>query len=48
MTVGEGVVIGRGVCIENDIAIGAFTKIQTNAYITAGTTLEEHVFIAPA
>ncbi len=45
--VGEGVVIGRGVCIENDVAIGAFTKIQTNAYITANTTLEEHVFIAP-
>jgi len=47
VNVGEGVVIGRGVCIENDVAIGAFTKIQTNAYITAGTTLEEHVFIAP-
>jgi acetyltransferase-like isoleucine patch superfamily enzyme len=45
--VGEGVVIGRGVCIENDVSIGAFTKIQTNAYITAGTVLEEHVFIAP-
>jgi acetyltransferase-like isoleucine patch superfamily enzyme len=47
VTVGEGVVIGRGVCIENDVEIGAFTKIQTNAYITAGTVLEEHVFIAP-
>ena len=45
--VGQGVVIGRGVCIENDVEIGAFTKIQTNAYITAGTVLEEHVFIAP-
>jgi len=41
------VVIGRGVCIENDVEIGAFTKIQTNAYITAETVLEEHVFIAP-
>jgi acetyltransferase-like isoleucine patch superfamily enzyme len=47
VTVGEGVVIGRGVCIENDVRIGAFTKIQTNAYITAGTVLEEHVFVAP-
>ena len=47
VTVGPGVVIGRGVCIENDVAIGAWTKIQTNAYITAGTILEEHVFIAP-
>jgi acetyltransferase-like isoleucine patch superfamily enzyme len=45
--VGEGVVIGRGVCIENDVEIWAFTKIQTNAYITAGTVLEAHVFIAP-
>jgi acetyltransferase-like isoleucine patch superfamily enzyme len=45
--VGDGVVIGRGVCIENDVEIGAFSTIQTNAYITAGTVLEEHVFIAP-
>ena len=34
-TIGDGVVIGRGVCVENDTAIGAHTKIQTNAYITA-------------
>ena len=46
-TIGEGVVVGRGVCIENGISIGAFTKIQSNAYITAGSELEEHVFIAP-
>ena len=39
--------IGRGVCVENDTTIGAFTKIQSNAYITAYCTLEEHVFIAP-
>jgi acetyltransferase-like isoleucine patch superfamily enzyme len=45
--IGDGVVIGRGVCVENDTAIGAHTKIQTNAYITAYCTLEEHVFIAP-
>jgi acetyltransferase-like isoleucine patch superfamily enzyme len=35
------------VCVENDSTIGAHTKIQTNAYITAYCTLEEHVFIAP-
>jgi len=45
--IGDGVVIGRGVCVENDTAIGAETKIQTNAYITAYCTLEDHVFIAP-
>jgi len=43
--IGDGVVIGRGVCVENDTAIGAGTKIQTNAYITAYCTLEDHVFI---
>jgi acetyltransferase-like isoleucine patch superfamily enzyme len=41
------VVIGRGVCVENDTTIGARTKIQSNAYITAYCTLEEDVFIAP-
>ena len=46
-TIGDDVVIGRGVCVENDTTIGAHTKIQTNAYITAYCTLEEHVFIAP-
>ena len=46
-TIGRQVVIGRGVCVENDTTIGDFTKIQTNAYITAYCTLEEHVFIAP-
>jgi acetyltransferase-like isoleucine patch superfamily enzyme len=44
---GEGVVVGRGVCVENDVSIGAFCKIQSNSYITAYSTLEDHVFIAP-
>ncbi|MGN6377905.1 MAG: DapH/DapD/GlmU-related protein [Gaiellales bacterium] len=47
VTVGDHVVIGRGVCVENDTRIGSHTKIQSNAYITAGCTLEEHVFVAP-
>jgi acetyltransferase-like isoleucine patch superfamily enzyme len=45
--VGDDVVIGRGSLVENDTTIGALTKIQANAYITAYSTLEEHVFIAP-
>jgi acetyltransferase-like isoleucine patch superfamily enzyme len=45
--VGEDVVIGRGALVENDTTIGALTKIQADAYITAYSTLEEHVFIAP-
>ncbi|MBS4026488.1 MAG: N-acetyltransferase [Clostridia bacterium] len=45
--ISNNVVIGRGVAIENQVEIGEFTKIQTNAYITAYTTLEDYVFIAP-
>jgi acetyltransferase-like isoleucine patch superfamily enzyme len=44
---GVGVVVGRGVCVENDVPIGAFTKIQSNSYITAYSVLEDHDFIAP-
>ena len=45
--VGDDVVVGRGSLVENDTTIGAMTKIQAMAYITAYSTLEEHVFIAP-
>jgi acetyltransferase-like isoleucine patch superfamily enzyme len=45
--VGDDVVIGRGSLVENDTAIGALTKIQAHAYITAYSTLEDNVFIAP-
>ena len=47
VTVGDDVVIGRGSLVENDTTIGALTKIQAMAYITAYSTLEEQVFIAP-
>ena len=40
-------VVGRGSLIENDTTIGARTQIQAGAYITAYSTLEEDVFIAP-
>jgi acetyltransferase-like isoleucine patch superfamily enzyme len=45
--VGDDVVIGRGSLIENDSVVGALTKIQADAYITAYSTLEDNVFIAP-
>jgi acetyltransferase-like isoleucine patch superfamily enzyme len=45
--IGDDVVVGRGTLVENDTAIGALAKIQANAYITAYSTLEEQVFIAP-
>jgi acetyltransferase-like isoleucine patch superfamily enzyme len=47
VTIGDDVVIGRGSLVENDTTIGAMTKVQAEAYITAYSTLEEHVFIAP-
>jgi acetyltransferase-like isoleucine patch superfamily enzyme len=43
----DDVVIGRGSLVENDTTVGALTKIQAHAYITAYSTLEESVFIAP-
>jgi acetyltransferase-like isoleucine patch superfamily enzyme len=45
--IGDDVVLGRGSLVENDTSVGAFTRIQAEAYITAHSTLEEHVFIAP-
>ncbi len=47
VTVGDDVVIGRGSLVENDTTIGELTKIQAEAYITAYSTLEDNVFIAP-
>lgn len=45
--IGDYVIVGRGVTVENYVKIGERTKIQSNSYITAYTTLEEKVFIAP-
>ena len=45
--IGDDVVVGRGSLVENDTTIGSGTKIQAGAYITAYSTLEENVFIAP-
>src|SRR5919109_794968 len=45
---GDEVVVGRAAFVENDVAIGARTKIQANAYITAYSSVDEDVFIAPA
>ena len=45
--IGDDVVLGRGSLIENDTSVGGLTKIQAHAYITAYSTLEDNVFIAP-
>ena len=46
-SIGDDVVLGRGSFVENDTSVGALTKIQAHAYITAYSTLEDNVFIAP-
>ena len=45
--VGEGTVVGRGSAVDNDVVIGTGVRIQTNCYITAFSTLEDDVFVAP-
>jgi len=45
--IGDDVVVGRGSLVENDTSIGTLTRIQADAYITAYSTLEDNVFIAP-
>jgi acetyltransferase-like isoleucine patch superfamily enzyme len=47
MEMGDDCILGRGSLIENDTTVGRGTRIQANAYITAYSTLEEDVFIAP-
>ncbi len=47
VTVGMRTIVGRGVAIENSCSVGAWCKLETNAYITAYSSLEDHVFVAP-
>ncbi len=47
VTVGEKTIIGRGVTVENQTTIGNKCKLESNAYITAYSTIEDEVFIAP-
>jgi len=47
VALGDDCILGRGSLIENDTTVGAGTRIQAGAYVTAYSTLEEDVFIAP-
>jgi acetyltransferase-like isoleucine patch superfamily enzyme len=40
-------VVGRGASVENNVQIGARVRLQTNAYITAWSVVEDDVFVAP-
>ena len=44
---GRRVVVGHAATIENDCEVGEETKLQTSAYLTAHSVVEDHVFLAP-
>lgn len=44
---GGGSVLGRGSAMDNDVEAGADVRIGTNSYLTAGSLLEDRVFIGP-
>ncbi|MDA0378993.1 MAG: DapH/DapD/GlmU-related protein [Bacteroidetes bacterium] len=45
--IGRKTIVGRGVAVENHCTVGEFCKLETNAYITAYSTLGNRVFVAP-
>jgi UDP-2-acetamido-3-amino-2,3-dideoxy-glucuronate N-acetyltransferase len=45
--IGVESVVGRGASVENDVRIGARVRLQTGAYVTAWSVLEDDVFVAP-
>lgn len=45
--VGQGSVVGRGSAVDNDVTIGDRVRIQTGCYLTAFSTVEDDVFVAP-
>ncbi|PIQ62842.1 MAG: UDP-3-O-(3-hydroxymyristoyl)glucosamine N-acyltransferase [Bacteroidetes bacterium CG12_big_fil_rev_8_21_14_0_65_60_17] len=47
VSIGEQTIVGRGVAVENFCTIGRRCKIETEAYITAHSELEDFVFVAP-
>lgn len=47
VAVGRGTIIGRGVTVENVCTIGRYCKLESESYLTAYSTLEDRVFMAP-
>jgi acetyltransferase-like isoleucine patch superfamily enzyme len=45
--IGDETVVGRGASVENDVRVGARVRMQTGAYVTAWSVVEDDVFIAP-
>jgi acetyltransferase-like isoleucine patch superfamily enzyme len=46
-TIGARTVIGRGSAVEFDVRVGARVLIQTGVYVTAGSVVEDDVFLGP-
>jgi acetyltransferase-like isoleucine patch superfamily enzyme len=40
-------VIGRGSSVDNDVTIAARVRVQTDVYLTAGSVVEDDVFVGP-
>jgi UDP-3-O-[3-hydroxymyristoyl] glucosamine N-acyltransferase len=47
VSIGSKTIIGRGVAVENFCTVGNNCKLETNVYLTAYSTVEDSVFIAP-
>ncbi|HEY1355509.1 MAG TPA: acyltransferase, partial [Solirubrobacterales bacterium] len=45
--IGAESVIGRGTAVDNDVTIGARVKVQSNCYVTAGSSIEDDAFLGP-
>ncbi|TMQ72858.1 MAG: N-acetyltransferase [Candidatus Eisenbacteria bacterium] len=47
VTIGRGTIVGRGVTVENVCTVGRYCKLESECYLTAYSTLEDRVFVAP-
>ena len=45
--IGRGTVVGRGSAVGSDARIGERVRIQTNAWLTSWTIVEDDVFVGP-
>jgi len=45
--IGELTIVGRGVTVENKVRVGKRCKLETEAYITALSEIEDGCFVAP-
>jgi len=45
--IGSRSVVGRGSTVDFDVEVGARVLIQTSVYVTAGSTVEDDVFLGP-